>query len=158
MPFGLAKSPSVFQSFMNDIFRNMLDRWVIVHIDDILIYSNTRAEHIHHVRSVLKYQSHAISTLRQGGKVQDPSDQHLIPRIHYQPGGSDNGREEGKGRSRMAKAPDSQGTTTFPRVCKLLPTIYQRFQQDRCTIDSHDETSLCSIELVTGVTPGDRGT
>ncbi len=54
MPFGLANSPSVFQSFMNDIFRDMLDRWVIVYIDDILIYSNTREEHIHHVRSVLK--------------------------------------------------------------------------------------------------------
>ncbi len=54
MPFGLANSPSVFQSFMNDIFHDMLDRWVIVYIDDILIYSNTRKEHIHHVRSVLK--------------------------------------------------------------------------------------------------------
>ncbi len=54
MPFGLANSPSVFQSFMNDIFRDMLDRWVIVYIDDILIYSNTLEEHISHVRSVLK--------------------------------------------------------------------------------------------------------
>ncbi len=54
MSFGLANSPSVFQSFMNDIFRDMLDRWMIVFIDDILIYSNTREEHIHHVRSELK--------------------------------------------------------------------------------------------------------
>ncbi len=54
MPFGLANSPSVFQSFMNDVFRDMLDRWVIVYIDDILIYSNTLEEHISHVRSVLK--------------------------------------------------------------------------------------------------------
>ncbi len=54
MPFGLANSPSVFQAFMNDIFRDMLDRWVIVYIDDILIYSDTQEEHIRHVRSVLK--------------------------------------------------------------------------------------------------------
>ncbi len=54
MPFGLANSPSVFQAFMNDIFRDMLDRWVIVYIDDILIYSNTPEEHVSHVRSVLK--------------------------------------------------------------------------------------------------------
>ncbi len=54
MPFGLANSPSVFQAFMNDIFRDMLDRWVIVHIDDILIYSDTPEEHVRHVRSVLK--------------------------------------------------------------------------------------------------------
>ncbi len=54
MPFGLANSPSVFQAFMNDIFCDMLDRWVIVYIDDILIYSDTQEEHVRHVRSVLK--------------------------------------------------------------------------------------------------------
>ncbi|KAL1269106.1 hypothetical protein QQF64_031395 [Cirrhinus molitorella] len=54
MPFGLANCPSVFQSFMNDIFRDMLDRWVIVYIDDILIYSNSLQEHIQHVRAVLQ--------------------------------------------------------------------------------------------------------
>ncbi len=50
MPFGLANSPSVFQAFMNDIFHDMLDRWVIVYIDDILIYSDSQEEHIRHVR------------------------------------------------------------------------------------------------------------
>ncbi|KAG1930727.1 retrotransposable element [Pimephales promelas] len=54
MPFGLSNSPSVFQAFMNDIFRDMLDRWVIVYIDDILIYSNSLEEHVQHVRSVLQ--------------------------------------------------------------------------------------------------------
>ncbi len=37
MPFGLVNSPSVFQAFINDVFRDMLNRWVIVYIDDILI-------------------------------------------------------------------------------------------------------------------------
>ncbi len=54
MPFGLANSPWVFRSFINDIFCDMLDRWVIVYIDNILIYSNNLEEHIRHVRSVLK--------------------------------------------------------------------------------------------------------
>ncbi|KAI2645676.1 Transposon Tf2-6 polyprotein [Labeo rohita] len=54
MPFGLSNSPSVFQAFMNDVFRDMLDKWVIVYIDDILIFSNSMPEHIQHVRSVLK--------------------------------------------------------------------------------------------------------
>ncbi|KAL0154660.1 hypothetical protein M9458_048923, partial [Cirrhinus mrigala] len=54
MPFGLSNSPSVFQAFMNDVFRDMLDKWVIVYIDDILIFSNSMSEHIQHVRSVLK--------------------------------------------------------------------------------------------------------
>ncbi len=54
MPFGLANSPSVFQSFMNDIFRDMLDRRVLVYIDDILVFSDSFDEHIQHVRAVLR--------------------------------------------------------------------------------------------------------
>ncbi|KAI2668804.1 Transposon Tf2-11 polyprotein [Labeo rohita] len=54
MPFGLANSPSYFQAFINEVFRDMLNRWVIVYIDDILIYSSSLTEHIKHVRSVLQ--------------------------------------------------------------------------------------------------------
>lgn len=54
MPFGLSNSPSVFQSFMNDVFRDMLDKWVIIYIDDILIYSSSMEEHIQQVRLVLE--------------------------------------------------------------------------------------------------------
>ncbi len=63
MPFGLVNSPAVFQSFINDVFRDMLDHYVIVYIDDILVYSETLQEHVQHVRSVLqrliKYQLYA---------------------------------------------------------------------------------------------------
>ncbi|KAL0164219.1 hypothetical protein M9458_039972, partial [Cirrhinus mrigala] len=54
MPFGLANSPSYFQAFINETFRDMLNRWVIVYIDDILIFSNTLTDHIQHVRTVLQ--------------------------------------------------------------------------------------------------------
>ncbi|KAL0150452.1 hypothetical protein M9458_054269 [Cirrhinus mrigala] len=54
MPFGLANSPSFFQAFINEVFRDMLNRWVIVYIDDILIYSNSYAEHVRYVRAVLQ--------------------------------------------------------------------------------------------------------
>ena len=53
MPYGLANAPSVFQSFINEIFRDILNHYVIAYIDDILIYSKTREQHIHHVRNVL---------------------------------------------------------------------------------------------------------
>ncbi|KAL0155832.1 hypothetical protein M9458_050095, partial [Cirrhinus mrigala] len=53
MPFGLANSPSYFQAFVNEVFRDMLNRWVIVYIDDILIYSSSYSEHVQHVRAVL---------------------------------------------------------------------------------------------------------
>ncbi|KAL0173996.1 hypothetical protein M9458_029964, partial [Cirrhinus mrigala] len=54
MPFGLANSPSYFQAFVNKVFRDMLNRCVIVYIDDILIFSNSFAEHGQHIRAVLQ--------------------------------------------------------------------------------------------------------
>ncbi len=53
MPFGLSNSPSVFQAYINDVFRDMLNRWVIVYIDDILIYSDFLETHVQQVQAVL---------------------------------------------------------------------------------------------------------
>ncbi|KAI2646340.1 Transposon Tf2-9 polyprotein [Labeo rohita] len=53
MPYGLANSPAIFQSFINEILKDFLNKFVIAYIDDILIYSMSEAEHIHQVRTVL---------------------------------------------------------------------------------------------------------
>ncbi len=53
MPYGLANSPAVLQSFINDIFRDLLNQYVVAYIDDILIYSKSEEEHIGQVRNVL---------------------------------------------------------------------------------------------------------
>lgn len=55
MPFGLCNAPSVFQVFVNDVFRVLLHRFVIVHIDDILIYSDTFEEHVSFAHQVLQH-------------------------------------------------------------------------------------------------------
>src|SRR4051812_32088388 len=40
MPFGMTNSPATFQYFMNDIFHNMVDIFVVIYLDDILIFSD----------------------------------------------------------------------------------------------------------------------
>ena len=54
MPFGLTNTPAVFMELMNRIFIEYLDRFVVVFIDDILIYSKTREEHEEHMRLALE--------------------------------------------------------------------------------------------------------
>ena len=54
MPFGVTNAPAVFMDLMNRVFRNYLDKFVIVFIDDILIYSRTEKEHEEHLRIVLE--------------------------------------------------------------------------------------------------------
>ncbi len=54
MPFGLCNAPGTFQHYMNDTFREFLDKFLVIYLDDLLIYSDTLAEHKKHVRAVLE--------------------------------------------------------------------------------------------------------
>ncbi|KAK8991159.1 hypothetical protein V6N11_062183 [Hibiscus sabdariffa] len=54
MPFGLTNAPAAFMDMMNRVFRSYLDQFVVVFIDDILIYSRSEAEHVEHLRIVLQ--------------------------------------------------------------------------------------------------------
>ncbi|SOV06613.1 uncharacterized protein UDID_17545 [Ustilago sp. UG-2017a] len=53
MPFGLTNAPASFQHLMNDTFKDMLDRSLIIYLDDLLIYSSTLKQHQEHVSAVL---------------------------------------------------------------------------------------------------------
>nr|XP_055073125.1 uncharacterized protein LOC129453092 [Misgurnus anguillicaudatus] len=54
LPFGLTNALSVFQALVNDVLRDMIDTFVFVYLDDILIFSPSMQEHTQHVRRVLR--------------------------------------------------------------------------------------------------------
>ena len=56
MRFGVTNAPGVFMDYMNRVFHPYLDSFVVVFIDDILVYSKTREEHEEHLRIMLHVQ------------------------------------------------------------------------------------------------------
>src|SRR5882672_5358135 len=63
MPIGLTNAPTMFQAFMNHIFRDMTDIFIVIYLNDILIFSNSLEDHQIHIRWVLeqlrKYNLHS---------------------------------------------------------------------------------------------------
>ncbi|GBG88300.1 hypothetical protein CBR_g46867 [Chara braunii] len=54
MPFGLTNAPATFQSLMDKVLRHQLNRFVVVYLDDILIFSKSMEEHVKHLEEVLQ--------------------------------------------------------------------------------------------------------
>ena len=61
MPFGLSNAPTTFMDLMNRVFKEYLDKFVVIFINDILVYWKTWGKHKEHLRMVLqKLQEHQL--------------------------------------------------------------------------------------------------
>ncbi|MBW0477094.1 hypothetical protein O181_016809 [Austropuccinia psidii MF-1] len=57
MPFGLTNAPASFQKFLNDVFADFLDIFVLVYLDDIMVFSSSEEEHVKHPKNLKALQS-----------------------------------------------------------------------------------------------------
>src|SRR5215813_12076078 len=77
MPFGLCNAQATFQATMNHIFAEYIDDFVVVYIDDLLVYSKMLEEHEEHLRKVLsKMDEHQL-------RARIPKCRFLQPTVEY---------------------------------------------------------------------------
>ena len=77
MPFGLTNAPTTFESLMNEIFREFLQKFILVFFNDILVYSRTLEEYFGHLRVAFSLlASHQLV-------VNKKKCSFFVPRIEY---------------------------------------------------------------------------
>ena len=88
MPYGLKNAPAVFQSFVDEILRDVHGQVVVVYIADILIYSGTRTAHVSLVSKVLgRLLEHDLYVKTEKCVFSKP---RLLPGLsHFHLGGGD---------------------------------------------------------------------
>ncbi|KAI2666750.1 Transposon Tf2-8 polyprotein [Labeo rohita] len=129
MPYGLSISPSVFQTFMNEVFWEFLHQFVVVYIDDILIYSRNQAEHRQHVLQVLqKLQQHSLFLKLEKCEFHQPTVQFLGYNISAEGVQMDQGKVDA-----ILKWPKPTSVKELQRFLRFT-NFYRRFIMDYSTI------------------------
>lgn len=78
MPFGLTNAPATFCTLMIQTFHDYLDKFVVVYLDDIVVYSSTLEEHVEHLRLVLRrLQENHLYVKKEGNKARAGA--HHVP-------------------------------------------------------------------------------
>ncbi|SJL08316.1 uncharacterized protein ARMOST_11679 [Armillaria ostoyae] len=105
MPFGLTNAPIAFQHFVNNIFADMLDIFIVVYLDDILIYSDNPMEHHKHMQG--SAQTKSKPALLQRIQIQVSPGFHGISWLHSITGGPPHVQRQGQGHFRLASSTES---------------------------------------------------
>ena len=86
MPFGATNAPALFQRLMNTVFGDVQYKFLLIYLDDLVIYSSTFEEHLHHLEEVFKRLRAAGLTLKPSKCVFARSQVHFLGHVISQEG------------------------------------------------------------------------
>ncbi|MBW0488441.1 hypothetical protein O181_028156 [Austropuccinia psidii MF-1] len=114
MPFGLTNAPASFQNLVNDIFQDLHDFYVVIYLDDIMVFSKSEEEDSSHVSTVLS-RLRANNLFSKASKPQ-------------------NGPSKSPADSQLASSKKPQVSSIIDWLCQFLPPFHQELsKQDQFT-------------------------
>jgi hypothetical protein len=129
MPFRLTNAPSTFQALLNDVFRDYVDKFMLVYLDDVLIFDRSAEEHKEHVELVLK-RLRDVKQFAKLSKCEFNKAVGDVPGTCCGSGGVEYGKVE-RGMCFTVAASDkkARGPVVFG-ICQLLSSFHQRLCTD----------------------------
>lgn len=123
MAYGLVNAPSYFQVFMNDVFRDMVGKFIIVYLDDILVYSNNYSQHVQHISKVLE---HLLQYHLYAKAENCEFHKRKVSFLGYNTGPAGVAMEQDKslGSHYLAGSAEGSRTAMLPGFCKFLSLLY----------------------------------
>ena len=135
MPFGLANDPSHFQRAMDQVFQDYLGKFVMVYIDDIVIFSKTIEEHIKHLETVFaRLADFGLQIKPEKCKFAN-REINLLGYVLNEKGIKAN-PEKTVAISKMPPSPqNSQASSIFLRDGRVLQAVHSKLRRPRPTSD-----------------------
>ncbi len=139
-------APAVFQTLVNDVLNEMVNQFIYVYLDDILIFSHSLQEYVQHVRQVLQRLLENGLYVKAEKCVFHAQSVHFLGYIVSAEGGA-HGYRQSSGCGELANPRFPQGPAEVSGLCQFLLAVYLQFQQLATPLTALTSTKTLRLRL-----------